>query len=185
MIFEVAGIISAISSINQAVSLARDTQQTAATVGDMISNLTNAESRILRFEQKTKAKRPLTTAEAMKISLAKRDAQAIDRKLHDMCLSVNGGMELYRNAQKIKAKAQADHARFLKTVAKKRAARKQRIEEYVTAFAVIFAMLLVLGFAYAAYEYAYKPYQLKDAKERLQKARERQKNIRQCGRVKC
>ena len=47
MIFEVAGIISAISSINQAVSLARDTQQTAATVGDMISNLTNAESRIL------------------------------------------------------------------------------------------------------------------------------------------
>ena len=87
MIFEVAGIISAISSINQAVNLAKDTQQTAATVGDMISNLTSAESRILRFEQKTKAKRPLTTAEAMKISLAKRDAQAIDRKLHDMCLA--------------------------------------------------------------------------------------------------
>ena len=80
MIFEVAGIISAISSINQAVSLARDTQQTAATVGDMISNLTNAESRILRFEQKTKAKRPLTTDESMKNRLAKRDAQPIDRK---------------------------------------------------------------------------------------------------------
>ena len=32
---------------------------------------------------------------------------------------------------------------------------------------------------------AYEKVQLEDAKERLKKAKERQRNIRKCGRVKC
>ena len=57
---------------------------------------------------------------------------------------------------------------FLKTVAKKRAARKQRIEEYVTAFAAVFLILLILGFCYAGYEYAYKSYKVLEAKNKLE-----------------
>ena len=76
------------------------------------------------------------------------------------------------------------HQQYLKDIHKKRKERQQRMKDR---FAVLF-IVCSLGFIGWSGWFLYEALQearLDSAKQRLEKAKERQRNLRKCGRYKC
>ena len=66
----------------------------------------------------------------------------------------------------------------------KRRKRRKAFEQYMTAFGIVIILVAFCGISYGGYR-AYVGYKISTTKERLELIREQERNMRQCGRVKC
>ena len=97
---------------------------------------------------------------------------------------MSGCADVWHEAQRIRAQSERDHKEFLKTAHIRRKQRKEKIKNWAIALFIGVSLIVITGTGFVLNK-AYEKVQLDNAKERLKKAKERQRNIRKCGRVKC
>ena len=95
-----------------------------------------------------------------------------------------GMSDVWREAERIRKQSEKDHLQYLKDIHKKRKERQRKFQERATAAFIIFALIFLGWCSWFIYE-AIQERRLDSAKQRLEQAKERQRNIRKCGRYKC
>jgi len=183
MFAELAAIGSALSAINSTISTLKESKANASDAVSLLSKFGAASSKLDRWEQKTKSKRPLTPKEAMDLSIHRRKIKMQEQQIKDICL-MSGCADVWHEAQRIRAQSERDHKEFLKTAHIRRKQRKEKIKNWAIALFIGTSLIVITGTGFVLNK-AYEKVQLEDAKERLKKAKERQRNIRKCGRIKC
>tara|TARA_E500000331_G_scaffold239306_1_gene229635 strand:- start:1712 stop:2263 length:552 start_codon:yes stop_codon:yes gene_type:complete len=183
MFAELAAIGSALSAINSTISTLKESKANASDAVSLLSKFGTASTKLDKWEAKTKSKRPLTPKEAMDLSIHRRKIKMQEQQIKDICL-MSGCADVWHEAQRIRAQSERDHKDFLKTAHIRRKQRKEKITSWAIALFISVSLVAIAGTGFVLHN-AYEKVQLKDAKERLKKAKERQRNIRKCGRVKC
>ena len=183
MFAELAAITSALGAINSTISTLKDAKDNANDVSRLISKFSGASDKLNEWERKKKLKRPLTTKEAMDLTLARRQIAQTERNLADICL-MSGCADVWREAQRLKAQSEQEQRAFLATINKKRKARKQKFQAIMTAFFLVAALVFMAWGGYTVYE-GIRQAQLDKKKTRVEERRRQLRNIRQCGRVNC
>ena len=183
MFAELAAIGSALSAINSTISTLKESKANASDAVSLLSKFGAASSKLDRWEQKTKSKRPLTPKEAMDLSIHRRKIKMQEQQIKDICL-MSGCADVWHEAQRIRAQSERDHKDFLKTAHIRRKQRKDKIKNYAIALFISFSLGAITGTGFVLHN-AYEKVQLKNAKDRLKRAKEIQRNIRKCGRQKC
>ena len=97
---------------------------------------------------------------------------------------MSGCADVWQDAQRIRAQSERDHRDFLKTAHIKRKLRKQKITNYAIALFISFSLVAITATGFVLHK-AYEKVQINNAKDRLKRAKEIQRNIRKCGRQKC
>ena len=119
----------------------------------------------------------------MDLSIKRREIKAVENKIKDH-LMMMGMSDVWRDAERIRKQSEKDHQQYLKDIHKKRKERQQRMKDR---FAVLFIVCSIAFVGWSGW-YVYEAIQdarLDSAKQRLEKAKERQRNLRKCGRYKC
>lgn len=97
---------------------------------------------------------------------------------------MSGCADVWHEAQRIRAQSERDHKEFLKTAHIRRKQRKEKIKNWAIALFIGFSLISITGTGLVLKK-AYDKVQLDNAKDRLKRAKEIQRNIRKCGRQKC
>ena len=183
MFAELAAITSAISAINQTIATFKEGKANAQQAASLLGKFGTTAQKLDDWEKKKKLKRPLTPKEAMDLSIKRREIKAIETKIKDH-LMMAGMSDVWREAERIRKQSERDHLQYLKDIHKKRKERQRKMKERLTA-AFIVCSLIFLGWSgWYIYE-AIQERRLDSAKQRLEQAKERQRNLRKCGRYKC
>ena len=119
----------------------------------------------------------------MDLSIKRREIKNIETKIKDH-LMMAGMSDVWREAERIRKQSEKDHLQYLKDIHKKRKERQRKFQERATAAFIIFALIFLGWCSWFIYE-AIQERRLDSAKQRLEQAKERQRNIRKCGRYKC
>ena len=183
MFAELAAITSAISAINNTIATFKEGKANAQEAAALLGKFSNTAQRLDDWEKKKKLKRPLTPKEAMDLSIKRREIKAVETKIKDH-LMMMGMSDVWRDAERIRKESERAHQQYLKDIHKKREERQQRMKDR---FAVLFIVCSIVFVGWAGW-YVYEAIQdarLDSAKQRLEKAKERQRNLRKCGRYKC
>lgn len=183
MFAEIAAVTSALSAINSTISTLKESKDNAQAVGRLISKFSGASDKLNDWERKKKLKRPLTAKEAMDLTLARRQIAQTERNLADICLMA-GCADVWREAQRLKAQSEQEQRAFLANIAKKRRARKQKLQGTLTALFLVGSCAFIGWGGYTFYE-AYQKAQMDKAKTKLEQRRREMRNIRKCGRKSC
>lgn len=183
MLAELAAITSVLSTINSAVSQARESSANIEQVGDLISRFSTQSSKLDNLERKTKLKKPLTPAQSAKLVLARRASAQAMRDLKDLCLMAGAG-DVWRDTEKAMREADRQQKEFLRDIAVKRKKRKNKIQGIVIGVFLFISFLGIIGGSYVVYK-GYQKAQYEKAKTRIDKRRDELRNIRQCGRKQC
>ena len=88
-----------------------------------------------------------------------------------------GMSDVWREAERIRKQSEKDHQQYLKDIHKKRKERQQRMKDR---FAVLFIVCSIAFVGWSGW-YVYEAIQdarLDSAKQRLEKAKERQRNLK-------
>ena len=183
MLAELAGIVSAISAINQTVATLREGKANADDVARLIGRFGTQQRKLDDFERKQKLKKPLTPEQAIRLSLARRNAKQAMRNLKDLCLMA-GAPDIWRDAERSMRESERQQAEFLKDIISRRRARNNRIRGIsIGIFLVVSLVLIVMG-SYVVYS-GYQAAQIQKKKTYLERRQEEMRNIRKCGRAKC
>tara|TARA_S200000501_G_C20621492_1_gene654806 strand:+ start:185 stop:739 length:555 start_codon:yes stop_codon:yes gene_type:complete len=184
LIFEtLAGAAAALSAVNSTIDVLKQSKANAQDVGKLLASFGEAAGKLDSYEAKTKKKRPLTPKEAMQLSLHRRQLKAKEREIQDICLMA-GCAEVYHESIRLRRASEREHAEFLKTAHLARKKRKEKIKGFAIAFFIVISMGVLGGTSYLLYD-AYQDVKLQNAKERLKALKQRQANIRRCGRPRC
>ena len=183
MFGELVAIGSALGTINNLVNQYKETKANASDAVALLSKFSQTSSKLDRWEQKTKSKRPLSPKEAMDLSIHRRKIKMQEQQIKDICL-MSGCADVWHEAQRIRAQSEREHKEFLKTAHIRRKQRKEKIKNYAIALFISFSLIAITGTSFVLHK-AYEKVQLQNAKDRLKRAKEIQRNIRKCGRQKC
>ena len=183
MFAELAAIGSALSAINSAISTLKESKQNAEDAASLLGKFGNTTQRLDKWEKKTKSKRPLTPKEAMDLSLQRRKIKQTENKLKDHLLMM-GMSDVWRESERIRKQSEREHQQYLKDIHKKRKIRQQKMQERLTAAFIVFSLVFLSFCGWYIWEAVQKK-RIDNAKERLEQAKERQRNMRKCGRFKC
>ena len=183
MLAELAAITSVLSTINAAVSQARESKASIEDVGNLIARFSTQSSKLDNLERKTKLKKPLTPAQSAKLVLARRASAQAMRDLKDLCLMAGAG-DVWRDTEKAMREADRQQKEFLRDIAVKRRKRKNKIQGITIALFLVLSTIAIIGGSYVVYD-GYKQAQYEKKKTRLDSRREELRNIRQCGRKQC
>ena len=159
MFAELAAITSAISAINQTISTFKEGKANAQQAASLLGKFGTTAQKLDDWEKKKKLKRPLTPKEAMDLSIKRREIKSIETKIKD-------------------------HLQYLKDIHKKRKERQRKMKERLTAAFIVCSLVFLSWSGWYIYE-AIQERRLDSAKQRLEQAKERQRNLRKCGRYKC
>jgi hypothetical protein len=183
MFAELAAITSAISAINNTIATFKEGRANAQDAAALLGKFGTTAQKLDDWEKKKKLKRPLTPKEAMDLSIKRREIKTIERKIKDH-LMMAGMSDVWRDAERIRKESERDHLQYLKDIHKKRKERNRKLQERATATFIIFSLLFLCWSGWFLYG-AITESRLDAAKQRLEQAKERQRNIRKCGRIKC
>ena len=183
MFAELAAITSAISAINQTISTFKEGRANAQEAAALLGKFSNTAQKLDDWEKKKKLKRPLTPKEAMDLSIKRREIKAVETKIKDH-LMMAGMSDVWREAERIRKQSEKDHAQYLKDIHKKRKERQQRMKDRLAVIFIVSSLGFIGWSGWFLYE-ALQEARLDSAKQRLEQAKERQRNIRKCGRYKC
>ena len=183
MFAELAAITSAISAINNTIATFKEGRANAQDAAALLGKFGTTAQKLDNWEKKKKLKRPLTPKEAMDLSIKRREIKNIERKIKDH-LMMAGMSDVWRDAERIRKESERDHLQYLKDIHKKRKERNRKLKERVTAAFIIISLLFLCWAGWFLYG-AITESRLDAAKQRLEQAKERQRNIRKCGRIKC
>jgi len=183
MFAELAAITSAISAINNTIATFKEGRANAQDAAALLGKFGTTAQKLDDWEKKKKLKRPLTPKEAMDLSIKRREIKTIERKIKDH-LMMAGMSDVWRDAERIRKESERDHLQYLKDITKKRKERNRKLEERAIAAFIIFSLLFLCWAGWFLYG-AITESRLESAKQRLEQAKERQRNIRKCGRHRC
>jgi len=183
MFAELAAIGSALSTINGLVSTYKETKANAQDAARLLGKFSETSAKLDKWEKKTKRKRPLTAKEAMDLSIHRRKIKNVETQLKDICL-MSGCIDIWHDAQRIRAQSEREHQQYLKTVHIKRKERQRKVRAVmVTVLIVTFTITLAVT-GYGS-KWLFEQYKLQEAKQELKEKRKILRNIRECGRQRC
>ena len=183
MFAELAAITSALSAINSTIATFKEGRANAQDAAALLGKFGTTAQKLDNWEKKKKLKRPLTPKEAMDLSIKRREIKNIERKIKDH-LMMAGMSDVWRDAERIRKESERDHLQYLKDIHKKRKERNRKLKERVTAAFIIISLLLLCWSGWFLYG-AIKESKIEATKQRIEQLKERQRNIRKCGRHKC
>lgn len=183
MFAELSAIVGTISTINSAINTLKEGKANADDVGRLIGKFGAASGKLDEFERKKKLKKPLTPAQAMDLSIARRNAANTMRQLKDLCLMA-GCMDVYNEAERIRKQSELDQRTYLKDISVKRKRRRNKINGIALALFLFLSVGLIFWGAYVVYE-GWQKAKLNSKKILLEERREIMRNIRRCGHKKC
>ena len=183
MFAELAAITSAISAINNTIATFKEGKANAQDAAALLGKFSNTAQRLDDWERKKKLKRPLTPKEAMDLSIKRREIKAVENKIKDH-LMMMGMSDVWKDAERIRKESEKQHQQYLKDIQKKRKERQQRMKDRLAVLFIISSIAFVGWAGWYVYE-AVQERRLDSAKQRLEQAKERQRNMRKCGRYKC
>ena len=183
MFAELAAIGAALNAVNGVVQTLRDTQANASDAAKLLGKFSDTATKLDSWEKKTKLKRPLTTKEAMDLSIKRREIKAVETKIKDH-LMMAGMSSVWKDAERIRKESERAHLQYLKDIHKKRKERQRKMKERFTAMFIVCSLVFICWAGWYIYE-AVQEARLDSAKQRLEQAKERQRNLRKCGRYKC
>ena len=183
MFAELAAIGSALSTINGLVSTYKETKANAQDAARLLGKFSETSAKLDKWEKKTKSKRPLTAKEAMDLSIHRRKIKNVETQLKDICL-MSGCIDIWHDAQRIRAQSEREHQQYLKTVHIKRKERQRKVRAVMV---VILIVTFTVSLAVTGYgsKWLYEQYKIQEAKQELKEKRRILRNIRECGRQKC
>ena len=97
---------------------------------------------------------------------------------------MSGCIDIWQDAQRIRAQSEKEHQQYLKTVHIKRQKRRKKIRQ-ISIVVLIVVFIVTLGVTGYGSKWMYEQYKIQEAKQELQKKRRILRNIRECGRQKC
>ena len=183
MFAELAAITSAISAINQTISTFKEGKANAQEAAALLGKFGSTAQRLDDWERKKKLKRPLTPKEAMDLSITRRELKAVENKIKDH-LMMMGMSDVWRDAERIRKESEKQHQQYLKDIHKKRKERQKKLKERASILFIICSLIFIAWSGWYIYEVVQER-RLDSAKQRLEQAKERQRNMRKCGRYKC
>ena len=183
MFAELAAIGSALSTINSLVSQYKETKANAQDAARLLGKFSETSAKLDKWEKKTKLKRPLTPKEAMDLSIQRRKIKNTETQIKDICL-MSGCIDIWQDAQRIRAQSEKEHQQYLKSVHIKRQKRRKKIRQ-ISIVVLMVVFIVTLGVTGYGSKWLYEQYKIQEAKQELQKKRRIFRNIRECGRQKC
>ena len=183
MFAELAAIGSALSAINSAVATYKETKANAQDAARLLGKFSETSAKLDKWEKKTKLKRPLTPKEAMDLSIQRRKIKNTETQIKDICL-MSGCIDIWQDAQRIRAQSEKEHQQYLKTVHIKRQKRRKKIRQ-ISIVVLIVVFIVTLGVTGYGSKWLYEQYKIQEAKQELKQKRRILRNIRECGRQKC
>ena len=183
MFAELAAIGSALSAINSAVATYKETKANAQDAARLLGKFSETSAKLDKWEKKTKLKRPLTPKEAMDLSIQRRKIKNTETQIKDICL-MSGCIDIWQDAQRIRAQSEKEHQQYLKTVHIKRQKRRKKIRQ-ISIVVLIVVFTITLGVTGYGSKWMYEQYKIQEAKQELKQKRRILRNIRECGRQKC
>ena len=183
MFAELAAIGSALSTINSLVSQYKETKANAQDAARLLGKFSETSAKLDKWEKKTKLKRPLTPKEAMDLSIQRRKIKNTETQIKDNCL-MSGCIDIWQDAQRIRAQSEKEHQQYLKTVHIKRQKRRKKIRQ-ISIVVLIVVFIVTLGVTGYGSKWMYEQYKIQEAKQELKQKRRILRNIRECGRQKC
>ena len=183
MFAELAAIGSALSTINSLVSQYKETKANAQDAARLLGKFSETSAKLDKWEKKTKLKRPLTPKEAMDLSIQRRKIKNTETQIKDICL-MSGCIDIWQDAQRIRAQSEKEHQQYLKTVHIKRQKRRKKIRQ-ISIVVLIVVFIITLGVTGYGSKWKYEQYKIQEAKQELKQKRKILRNIRECGRQQC
>lgn len=183
MFAELAAIGSALSTINGLVSTYKETKANAQDAARLLGKFSETSAKLDKWEKKTKSKRPLTAKEAMDLSIHRRKIKNVETQLKDICL-MSGCIDIWHDAQRIRAQSEREHQQYLKTVHIKRKERQRKVRSVMVVILIVTFTVTLAVTGYGS-KWLYEQYKIQEAKQELKEKRRILRNIRECGRQKC
>ena len=183
MFAELAAIGSALSAINSAVATYKETKANAQDAARLLGKFSETSAKLDKWEKKTKLKRPLTPKEAMDLSIQRRKIKNTETQIKDICL-MSGCIDIWQDAQRIRAQSEKEHQQYLKTVHIKRQKRRKKIRQ-ISIVVLIVVFTITLGVTGYGSKWLYEQYKIQEAKQELKQKRKILRNIREFGRQQC
>ena len=183
MFAELAAIGSALSTINSLVSQYKETKANAQDAARLLGKFSETSAKLDKWEKKTKLKRPLTPKEAMDLSIQSRKIKNTETQIKDICL-MSGCIDIWQDAQRIRAQSEKEHQQYLKTVHIRRQKRRKKIRQ-ISIVVLIVVFTITLGVTGYGSKWLYEQYKIQEAKQELKQKRRILRNIRECGRQQC
>tara|TARA_R100001015_G_C4490703_1_gene68357 strand:- start:37 stop:588 length:552 start_codon:yes stop_codon:yes gene_type:complete len=183
MFAELAAIGSALSTINGLVSTYKETKANAQDAARLLGKFSETSAKLDKWEKKTKSKRPLTAKEAMDLSIHRRKIKNVETQLKDICL-MSGCIDIWHDAQRIRAQSEREHQQYLKTVHIKRKERQRKVRAVMVVILIVTFIVTLAVTGYGS-KWLYEKYKIQEAKQELKEKRRILRNIRECGRQKC
>tara|TARA_R110000787_G_scaffold62069_1_gene140468 strand:+ start:32 stop:583 length:552 start_codon:yes stop_codon:yes gene_type:complete len=183
MLGEIAAIVSALRGVQSVLAQISDAKASYDQASELLGKLGNAQDLLDKREKKLKLRKPLTNKQSLEIIQKQAEISAAKQKVRDHLL-MSGHGDMLKKQERMMSESKAAHHAWLKTVAKKRKARRAAIQQMTTAGFIVFALLTLSGSGFFFYT-VYLDQSLKTKKQLILEKRERVKNYRQCGRAKC
>ncbi len=184
MFFEIGAALSLLNSLNSGIQTLRETSGNLEAASKLLTKYQDSNEKILKWEQKTLARRPLTSSESLKLASCRAKQRQIESNLKDHFLMLPGGVQIYASAMKLKAQSERERERYLKTVAKRRAEWRRKVKGVTYGLIIGLSLIIISVGGYFFYDVVQEQ-RIKMAKEKLKKLQVIQRNIRSCGRPKC
>jgi|TARA_R100001126_G_scaffold87822_1_gene56555 hypothetical protein len=183
MFAELAAIGSALSAINSAVATYKETKANAQDAARLLGKFSETSAKLDKWEKKTKLKRPLTPKEAMDLSIQRRKIKNTETQIKDICL-MSGCIDIWHDAQRIRAQSEREHQQYLKTVHLKRKERQKKVRAVMVGVLIV-TFVITVGVTGYGSKWMYEQYKIQAAKQELKEKRRILRNIRECGRQRC
>ncbi len=184
MFAEISAILGILNSVNAGLNTLRETGGNVEQAVGILDKFQDANQRLDKWERKKKTRKPLSQADSIKLATSRAKAAQARQALADHFRMLPGGQKIYQDAMRLMEKSQREHNNYLKEIGKKRAERRKKIQA-ISASAFITVSFIFLAWAGWFLHGEFQDAQLKSAIKKLEYAKERQRNIRKCGRVKC
>ena len=184
MFFEIGAALTLLNTINQGIETLRQTSSNLEAASKLLTKYQESNDKISRWEQRTLARRPLTSSESLKLASCRAKQRQIESSLKSHFLMLPGGMVIYNDAMKLKAQSERERERYLKTVAKRRAEWRRKVRGVTYGLIIGLSLIIISVGGYFFYDVVQEQ-RIKMAKEKLKKLQVIQRNIRSCGRPKC
>ena len=147
MLAEVTAVIGALNAVNGAISTLKETKSNVDSISRVFGKVTQAASGLAEVEEKVRTgKLVLSTTDAMKISMAKKQVADYERQLKDLFI-YSGNGDMYNEMKKIQITSiQAAKNRATKAKAATAAKNQQtKNEVMILAITIVVLILTVSG----------------------------------------
>ena len=145
MLAEVTAVIGALNAVNGAINTLKETKSNVDSISRVFGRVTQAASGLAEVEEKVRTgKLVLSTTDAMKISMAKKQVADYEKQLKDLFI-YSGNGDMYNEMKKIQiTSVQAAKKRAAKAKAIT-AAKNDKNEIMVLAITIVILILSVSG----------------------------------------